>query len=151
MKNQVTKPPMILVMEKDALLLTGISAVLHQQGYRCFLARDREVALKATEQQVFDLFLVSFANEVDEACETASSLRQANATKDIPVIFMADLLDDRWREKLHSAGGVYCLPKPFEPDVLLDLVDRTLWMPQLSQLRITPPKAHFAKDWVRLS
>ncbi len=38
------KPPMLLIVENDPLLLTGMAAILDKRGYRCFLARNLEVA-----------------------------------------------------------------------------------------------------------
>ncbi len=59
MENQVAPKPMILVIEPDPVFLTGISAVLDQEGYRCFLSRDLTVANKALEKIVFDLIILS--------------------------------------------------------------------------------------------
>ena len=33
--------------------------------------------------------------------------------------------------KAQTAGGSYYLRKPFDPEVLLELVDKALWMPHL--------------------
>ncbi len=151
MENQAVKPPMILIVESDPLLLTGMSAILDQKGYRCFLARDTTVGLKATQVMEFDLIVLSFGRDVLRAAKDACLLRGADATRDIPVLFLAEALEAKWIEPLNLAGGVYCLPKPFDPEVFLDLVDKALCLPHLAVAKIAPPKAHFAKDWVRLS
>ena len=52
---------------------------------------------------------------------------------------------------MNAVGGVYCVPKPFEPELLIELVEKTLCMPHLAAARIAPPKAHFSKSWVKLS
>lgn len=150
MENQAIKRPMLLIVEPDPLLLTGISAILDQEGYRCFLSRDLSVALKATEKLAFDLFILSIGDDIERAESMAMELRSSHRNLDIPVIFLAPKLDAAWIARLNAAGGVYCLPKPFDPKVLIQLVERTVWMPHLVQAHLSPPKAHFEADWVRL-
>lgn len=151
MENQAVKPPMILIVEKDPLMLTAMTAVLDQKGYRCFLARDTEVGLKATQTMTFDLIVFSFGSDVQKAASDACQLRGHDQTRELPVLFIADRFDPNWIEPLNLAGGIYCLPKPFQPEVLLDLVEKALCLPHLAVAKIAPPKAHFANDWVRLS
>ena len=151
MENQAVKPPMILIVESDPLLLTGMSAILDQKGYRCFLARETSVGLKATQAMTFDLIVLSFGRDALKAAHDACLLRGEDSTRELPVLFLAESFEANWIEPLHLAGGVFCLPKPFDPDVFLDLVDRAICLPHLAVSKIAPPKAHFAKDWVRLS
>jgi DNA-binding response OmpR family regulator len=151
MENQAVKPPMVLIVESDPLLLTGMSAILDQKGYRCFLARDASVGLKATRAMTFDLIVFSFGHDAVEAAKRVCELRGDIATRDLPVLFLAEAFENAWIEPLNRAGGVFCLPKPFDPDVFLDLVDKACCLPHVAVAKIAPPKAHFAKDWVRLT
>ncbi len=151
MENQAVKPPMILIVESDPLLLTGMSAILDQKGYRCFLARETSVGIKATQAMAFDLLILSFGRDPLKAANDACLLRGNDSTRELPVLFLAETFEPNWIEPLNLAGGVFCLPKPFDPDVLLDLVEKALCLPHLAVAKIAPPKAHFAKDWVRLS
>jgi chemosensory pili system protein ChpA (sensor histidine kinase/response regulator) len=151
MENQAVKPPMILIVESDPLLLTGMSAILDQKGYRCFLARNHLVGQKATLAMTFDLIIFSFDSNPLEAAMQVAEVRGHDNTRDLPVLFLASRYENAWIEPLNRAGGVYCLPKPFDPEVLLDLVEKALCLPHLAVAKTAPPKAHFAKDWVRLT
>ena len=151
MENQAVKPPMVLIVESDPLLLTGLSAILDQKGYRCFLARDVAVGKKATQAMAFDLIVLSFASDALQASKDACELRGEIESRDLPVLFLADAFEPAWIEPLNLAGGVYCLPKPFAPEIFLDLVEKALCLPHLAFAKIAPPKLHFAKDWVKLS
>lgn len=145
---------MVLIVESDPLMLTGLSAILDQKGYRCFLARDLSVGKKATEAMTFDLIVLSFGRDALQAAQDACTLRGETETQDLPVVFLADTFEPAWIEPLNLAGGVYCLPKPFEPEVFLDLVEKTLCLPHLAHAKIAPAKMHFSKvvkDWVKLS
>lgn len=151
MENQAVKPPMLLILESDPLLLTGMAAILDKQGYRCFLARNLDVAKQATATIAFDLILYSFADEVLAAANGASELRNTVKSKETPVLFLADRLEASWIEPLNIAGGVYCLPKPFEPEVLIDLVEKAICLPHLAVAKVAPPKPHYSNEWVRLT
>ena len=37
----------------------------------------------------------------------------------------------------HEAGAAYYLRKPLDPDVLVDLVSKALWLPHLVQTRLS--------------
>jgi len=151
MENQVTKPPMILVVESDPVMLTGFAAILDMQGYRCFLARDANVAEKATIEFPLDLIILSIGESLDQAMSDARVLRMSQFTEGVPIIFIASYPNVDWIGPLNSVGGVYCLPRTFEPQILLDAVNKTLWMPHLATARVAPPKAHLSNAWVRLN
>jgi DNA-binding response OmpR family regulator len=150
MENQATKAPRILVVEPDPLVLTGISAVLDMQGFRCVLARETSVALQATQSQSFDLLVMSIGSDWSLVERDVLGLRHTPGMKDVPIIFMTEVLPGDWPVKLNGLGGVYCLPKPIDPYQVIDLVQRTVWMSPLAHTRLAPPPAHFTKDWVRL-
>lgn len=143
--------PKILVIEPDSLYLTGIAAVLDSTGYRCFLARDVDVAVEATASTQFDLIVFSINENIEKAVADAKRLKVGQKAIDLPIVFLAPRLDVEWIGPLNGVGGVYCLPKPFEPEVLMELVDKAIWMPHVATARIAPPKAHFSNEWVRLS
>jgi len=151
MENQVTKPPMILVVEPDPLMLTGFAAILDMQGYRCFLARSVEVAMQAISEFPLDLILFSIGESLDQALADSKLLRSKPLSEGVPIIFIASYPNVDWIGPLNSVGGVYCLPRTFEPQVLLDAVEKTLWMPHLAVARVAPPKSHLSNNWVRLS
>lgn len=150
MENQPTKPPSILIVEQDPLILTGISAILDQKGYRCFLSRDLSVAEKAVETLTFDLFVLSIGDDVSEGEAMANRLHAYESCSDVPIIFVAPRFENSWIGRLNAVGGVYCIPRPLDPYLLMDLVDRAVWMPHLALARLSPPKAHFSNQWVRL-
>ena len=156
MENQVTKPPMILVVEPDPVMLTAVAAILDMQGYRCFLARTVEVATQATSQFPLDLIVFSLGESmlgesIDQALVDAKRLRSTPMSEGVPIIFIASHPNVDWIGPLNSVGGVYCLPKNFEPQMLLDAVEKTLWMPHLAVARVAPPKSHLSNTWIKLS
>ena len=149
MENQATKRPLILVVESDPLMLTVIAASLDAKGFRCFLARNHEVAKKATADEQFDLIVMSIDTQILQAAEQAAELRESQLSDGLPIVFLAPRLDTAWIQPLNQAGGVFCLTKPFDPDRLMQLCHQAIYAP-ISVTRLAPPQAHFANQWVRL-
>jgi DNA-binding NarL/FixJ family response regulator len=56
--------------------------------------------------------------------------------EDVPMMFVsATQLPDIVRRS-HDAGGAYYLRKPLDPEVLVELVGKALWLPHLVQSRL---------------
>ncbi len=129
--------PIILIVDDDPLMLTGVAAVLNMSGYECHCARDSEAALKAVRGLTLDLIICDMNVDGDSGLELCQEMRSEPGAEDVPVIFVsteakgADAI-----KQLHAAGGFYYLRKPFDHDVLVSLVDKALWMPHLVNTKL---------------
>jgi CheY-like chemotaxis protein len=123
----------ILVIDKDPIMLTGTAAVLHTAGYECHCARDSQAALKAARTLALDLIIcdVSLGNE--SGLELCKNIRTMPGCMDVPVMFVSSTQLPDIVRRSHEAGGAYYLRKPFDPEVLIELVSKALWMPHLVQ------------------
>lgn len=121
----------ILIVDSDPILLTGTAAVLHSVGYECHCARDSQVALKAARTLPLDLILCDVVLGQESGLDLCKAIRQTPGCGDVPVMFVSShQLPDIVRRS-HEAGGAYYLRKPFDPEVLIELVAKALWMPHL--------------------
>ncbi|MCH8184218.1 MAG: response regulator, partial [Proteobacteria bacterium] len=68
-----------------------------------------------------------------ELCE---QLKRREALRDVPIMFLSGAQIPDIIRRSHAVGGVYYLRKPFDPEVLTDLVDKALWMPHLVGQRL---------------
>ena len=57
--------------------------------------------------------------------------KQEAGLGDVPLMFLSGAQIPDIIRRAHAAGGTYYLRKPFDPQVLLELVDKALWMPHL--------------------
>lgn len=146
----------ILVVEPDPLMLTAISACLDQQGHRVTMAKSEAIAKESIQNGDFDLLILSIA-DLEEGCGLAGRLRAFEATLSLPVIFMMEELSKANHHRLAEHGGVYCLQIPFQPETLLELTERALWLPHVARSRLRSkqpeemgdePKSY--RDWVSL-
>ena len=126
----------ILVVDGDALTLTAVAAALHLVGHECHCARDREAALKAARSLDLDLIICDVSLNGEIGFDLIDEIRQIPSASDVPVMFVSSSQLPDIIRRSHDAGGVYYLRKPFDPDVLLELVDKALWMPHLVKTRV---------------
>jgi len=129
-------PAVILVVDEDALTLTGVAATLDMAGYECHCARDAEAALKAARALSLDLVICDVKVQGESGLELCKELRQEPGNQDVPVLYVSSSQAPDIIRRSHDAGGAYYLRKPFDPDVLIELVGKALWMPHLVQSRV---------------
>ena len=129
-------PAVILVVDEDALAMTGTAATLNMVGYECHCARDAEAALKAARALSLDLVICDVKLQGESGLELCLELRQEPGNEDVPVLYVSDSQATDIIRRSHDAGGAYYLRKPFDPDVLIELVGKALWMPHLVQSRV---------------
>lgn len=142
----------ILVIEPDSLMLTAIGGVLDMQGHQAILARTEQVASQALQSQSVDLIVLSI-QQLEAGCAFASRLRADQATSEIPVIFIVPEMAEHWVASLQEHGGVFCVLSSVDPNHLIELVEKALWLPHLARRKTNPPAAHLSKssDWIKLT
>lgn len=129
-------PAVILVIDPDPLTLTGVAATLDMAGHECHCARDAEAALKAARSLHLDLIICDVNVGQDNGLELCRELRSEAGNEDVPVLFVSGAQLPDIIRRTHDAGGTYYLRKPFDPDVLIELVSKALWMPHLIKSRV---------------
>lgn len=131
--------PVVLVIDHDPLLLTGIAAVLDKNGYECHLARDPEAAIKAARALELDLAVCDVNLGGYSGLALCRELREEHGQAELPFLFTSTQQLPDVMLRTFDETGAYYLRKPFEPGVLIELVGQALWMPHLVQSRL--PKA----------
>jgi len=133
---QLREPAEILLVDDDVLALTAMAAALDAAGYVVHQARDRQAALKAARNLALDLVICDVNLAGESGLELSRELRKLPGMEDVPVMFVsATQLPDIVRRS-HEAGGAYYLRKPLDPEVLVELVGKALWLPHLVQSRL---------------
>jgi len=141
MNSPATEPAVILIIDNDPFTMTGLAAVLDMSGYECHCARGPEAALKAARTLPLDLILCDVNLGGESGIELCQELRAQPGLDDVPLMFMSSSQSADIIRRSSEAGGAYYLRKPFEPDVLLELVGKALWMPHLVQSRVAQAHA----------
>jgi CheY-like chemotaxis protein len=93
--------------------------LLQRKGITVFEAKNGCEALEVACLQHPDGILMDLSMPVMDGFEATRRLKEAEATKGIPVVALsAHCGDSEQRDKALEAGCLYCLKKPFEMDML---------------------------------
>lgn len=136
MNAQFREPAEILIVDEDLLATAATLTALEAGGHIVFHATDRQAALRIARSKALDLLICDINVAGDNGLELARELRRLPGMEDVPVMFISrSQLPDIVRRS-HDAGAAYYLRKPLDPDVLIDLVGKALWLPHLVQTRL---------------
>lgn len=110
----------VLVVDDAPTIRSLVSIILESEGYHVTTAANGKEALERIAIDPPDLVLLDLVMPVMSGWELQEALRARSCT--IPVVLMSADQRARAEAARHGAGG--CLPKPFDPDVLLQTVAR---------------------------
>ena len=116
--NRAPRPPAILVVDDDQALCAVLSEILGDAGYSVQCAYDGEAAW--TEIQVHSPDLVLSDITMPRLDGVSLARRLADSDSRIPIVLMSAKPNDG------AAMGRAFIRKPFEMDILLACIARTL-------------------------
>lgn len=133
----------ILVADADPTALAQTIRVLNRDDFNVFSAICNASALSAARKLdvdviVCDLSLWMGATGKDLVAE----IHEIPGREDVPIVFTSSGQRPDIIRRQHEFGGAYHLRKPFAPEVLLEFVERALWMPHLVNSHIQKPHFH---------
>lgn len=121
----------VLLVDDDPDLLDALSRVLKRAGYTCYCAQYEEAALKLAKEIDADLVISDINLAGTSGLVLCEKLKQELGLHELPVIFLSGAQISDAVKRAHAVGGMYYLRKPFDTDVLLDIVSKSMWMPSL--------------------
>ncbi len=123
--------PNILVVDDTPDNVRLLSSVLSDNGYRVCKALKGDMALTVCKNALPDLILLDVMMPGMDGYEVCKCLKQQEATRQIPVIFLSALNDVEDKVKAFEAGGVDYISKPFQEAEVLSRVQTHLKLRQL--------------------
>lgn len=136
MNDIARQPAEILLIDDQEPARAAATAVLDDAGYTVRQARDRSAALKIARTEAIDLVICDVHLGGDSGLELCREVRRLPGMQDVPFMFVSSTQLPDIVRRSHEAGGAYYLRKPLDPDVLLDLVSKALWLPHLLHSRL---------------
>lgn len=130
------EPAEILIIDEDSLALASATAALDAAGHVVYQARERLAAIRVARTQALDLLICDVNLGSDNGMELVRELRRLPGMQDVPVMFISRTQLPDIVRRSHEAGAAYYLRKPLDPEVLIDLVGKALWLPHLVQTRL---------------
>lgn len=133
MKTSPREKETILIVDDTHDNLRLLSKVLSKSGYSVRPAPTAKLALAAALADPPDLILLDINMPEMNGFEVCEKLKQAEATKDIPVVFVSALGETFNKVKAFEVGGVDYVTKPFQIEEVIARVSSHLELRQLRQ------------------
>ena len=131
MKQLEQEPPLVLVVDDETEVLEEVAAVLTAAGFKCRCCTTAEQAIAAAEESPPDLIVSDINLHGHSGLEMCERIKQLKSLQDVPVMFLSGAQIPDVIRRSHAVGGTYYLRKPFDPEVLVELINKALWMPHL--------------------
>jgi CheY-like chemotaxis protein len=133
MQNHLRREhPLILVIDNEQEVLNEVTAAFSSAGWSCCCCTRADDALAAAQKSQPDLILCDMSLLGKSGPETCRQIKQQPGLEDVPVMFLSTAQTPDIIRRSHLSGGVYCVRKPFDPGVLVELIESALRTPQLA-------------------
>jgi DNA-binding response OmpR family regulator len=114
----------VLIIEDEKLIIVSTQMVLEAAGFRVESATNGEDGIVRAKAHAPDLILLDIMMPGIDGWETLTRLKRDTATANIPVVIFTAREHARGHQKSSDMGGVDYFRKPFEPDELIELVEK---------------------------
>jgi len=117
--SRLAEPATILIVDDEPLNVDLLEQELAEAGLRTLSAANGESAVALATRQSPDLILLDVTMPGIDGFETCRRLKNAAATRAIPVIFLTALRETFDKVQAFGCGAVDYVTKPFETEELL--------------------------------
>ena len=119
----------ILIAEDDADILEAVQVNLELAGFRVHTATDGSAALEQARALRPDLVILDIVMPGIDGVDVCRQLKENDATRDVPVIFLTAKATGRDAGIALTAGADGYISKPFDPTDLVVRVRKALAQP----------------------
>ncbi|MEX2137621.1 MAG: response regulator [Pirellulales bacterium] len=131
-ENSDTPKAVILAIDDDPATVADIVRILGAGGYTCHCCRDLDGAAEQFGVVSPDLVIADLSIAGPNGCQLKEAIRREAGYLDVPLMYLSNAQGPDIIHRHGECGGVYYVRKPLNVLVLLELVDKALWKPQLS-------------------
>ncbi len=114
----------VLIIEDEKLIIVSTQMVLEAAGFRVESATNGEDGINSARTQKPDLILLDIMMPGIDGWETLTRLKRGTDTSGIPVVIFTAREHTRGHQKSAEMGAADYFRKPFEPDELIELVEK---------------------------
>ncbi len=114
----------VLIIEDEKLIIVSTQMVLEAAGFRVESAVNGEEGIQKARGIQPDLILLDIMMPGIDGWETLTRLKRDPETSGIPVIIFTAREHARGHQKSSEMGAADYFRKPFEPDELIELVEK---------------------------
>ena len=114
----------VLIIEDEKLIIVSTQMVLEAAGFRVESAMNGEEGIGKAKTIKPDLILLDIMMPGIDGWETLTRLKRDPETSGVPVIIFTAREHARGHQKSAEMGAADYFRKPFEPDELIELVEK---------------------------
>jgi len=121
---------LILVVDSDSKTVDEVATVLAKADFSCRCCTTVEEAVAAAESCSPELIVSGASLQGQSGLEACERIRREGSLRDVPVMFLCGGQVPDIIRRNDALGSTYYLRKPFDPDVLVELIDTALGGPR---------------------
>lgn len=118
--------PTILTVDDSASLRQMVALTLQQAGFAVLEAEDGQIGLELARQHEVALVITDQTMPRMDGVSLISALRALPAYALRPIIVLTTETDPEVKNRARAAGATGWMNKPFDPQRLLEVVDKVL-------------------------
>ena len=123
--------PTILCIDDEADVAAGLTEILMRAGYSCECCGDGRSAMDSLNRHLPDLIIADIQLRDEDGLELCEQIKAKSGMSEVPILILSGAEIPNVIQRIRAAGASYYLRKPFDPEVLLELIDKSLWMPHI--------------------
>ncbi len=127
--NHQPPPPLVLVIDNATDTLTVVSSMLIRAGYACHACDSAESAAAFAHATPPDLIVCDAGLQGDGGSEVCERIKVDCKRRDLPVMLLSSAQSP---DIIRRPGANYSLRKPFDPVVLVELVEQALHLTRMA-------------------
>jgi two-component system chemotaxis response regulator CheY len=116
----------ILAVDDSPSIRQMLAYVLSSNGYQVLEAADGEQGLQMAQAQQVDLVLTDHNMPKMDGISLIKALRALPSYKKVPIMMLSTESSAAMKQQGRDAGATGWMVKPFDPDKLLQMLDRAL-------------------------
>jgi len=114
----------VLIVEDDPSISFMMANVLRLEGFDPTVVSEGVSALEALRSQPYEIVLLDVMLPGMDGISILRSVREDPVLGSIPVVMLTAKVDDESTWAGWKAGCDYYMPKPFDPDELVQILNR---------------------------
>lgn len=119
----LTNHQKILLVEDDELMYRMYEEILNFGHYDILIAKDGEEGWKVAKENKLDLILLDVMMPKMSGMDLLKLLKSDPQTKDVPVVMLTNLADERMvQESLNNGAVGYMVKSAFTPEEVLERI-----------------------------
>jgi len=102
---------LVLLIEDETLITMMYSKKLEVDGFDCIVAMNGDDGIKMAKEKLPDLILCDVMMPEKDGLTTITEIKAESSTKDIPIIMLSNLADQKYVDQALEVGAVSYLIK----------------------------------------